>query len=233
MRILPPQPAVLPRHRARARPLATTALAITPAPMREGGRLRTNGSGRTVLRNVRLFALLLLIATAPLISGQAAVPAGLPLDGGDASRAEATAHIVASILAYSRWPSPPAPVRLCVIGPADHADNFASLTLPQGTRPRGTRVERRDLAPTAPSIPATCDAVYIGKLPLPTMRLVNATARGQAIVTIAENDPDCRSEAMFCLIQGPGALSFRINLDAISRSTVRIDPRVLRISRGY
>ncbi len=189
--------------------------------------------GRTVLRNARLLALPLLIALAPLISGQAAVPAGLPLDSGPAGRADATAHIVASILAYSRWPSPPAPVRLCVIGPADHADNFARLALPQAGAQRGLRIQRRDIGPTAPAIAGACDAVYIGKLPLPAMRLVTAAARGQAIVTIAENDPDCRSEAMFCLIHAPTALSFRINLDAVSRSTVRIDPRVLRISRGY
>ena len=182
---------------------------------------------------MRLFALPLLVVAAPLIAGQTPLPAGLPLEDGPAARAEATAHIVASILTYSRWPSPPVPVQLCVIGPAEHADNFAGLAVPQGAGPRSMRVERRDLAPGAPSIPTACDAVYIGRLPLPTMRMVTAAARGQAIVTIAENDPDCRSEAMFCLIQAADALSFRINLDAVSRSAVRIDPRVLRISRGY
>lgn len=185
------------------------------------------------MRKVRLFALPLLVAAAPLLLGQAPLPAGLPLNAGPNARAEATAHVVASILTYSRWPSPPIPVRLCVIGPAEHADNFAGLILPQGIGPRGTRVERYDLAPGASSMATTCDAVYIGRLPLPAMRVVTAAARGQAIVTIAESDPDCRSEAMFCLIHAPDALSFRINLDAVSRSTVRIDPRVLRISRGY
>ena len=78
-----------------------------------------------------------------------------------------------------------------------------------------------------------CDALYIGDLTLPAMRQVTARVRGRPVVTIAEADPACRSEAMFCLVFEAQRLSFQMNLDAISRSSVRVDPRVLRMSRGY
>ncbi|MEO7470390.1 MAG: YfiR/HmsC family protein, partial [Sphingobium limneticum] len=44
--------------------------------------------------------------------------------------------------------------------------------------------------------------------------------------------PDCGSGAIFCLLYAPQTLSFQLNIDAVSRSAVRIDPRVLRLSKG-
>ena len=52
------------------------------------------------------------------------------------------------------------------------------------------------------------------------------------MVTIAEADPGCRSQAMFCLLPGKDDLSFELNIDAVARSGVAIDPRLLRMSRG-
>lgn len=64
------------------------------------------------------------------------------------------------------------------------------------------------------------------------MQRWTTTVRGAPIVTIAENDPACRSEAMFCLVFLEDAMAFQLNIDAVSRSGVRIDPRVLRMSQG-
>lgn len=59
-----------------------------------------------------------------------------------------------------------------------------------------------------------------------------AAVRGNPVVTIAEDDRDCAGGAMFCLLFAPQTLSFQLNIDAVSRSTVRIDPRVLRVAKG-
>ena len=181
------------------------------------------------MRKLRFFASILLLATPlPLAASLPATPANLPIGEGLAARAAGTARIVASILSYSRWPAQPVPLRLCVVGQADHDDELGDIALPQGGR-----IERRSVPLGMPGLGSACDALYIGRLTLPAMRQVTASVRGQAVVTIAEADPDCSSQAMFCLIHATGSLSFRMNLDAISRSTVRIDPRVLRMSRGY
>lgn len=141
--------------------------------------------------------------------------------------AQGAARLVGSILAYSRWPSAPSPVRLCIIGPVDHAEAL------DGILPGGIGVDRREMPPGATNLGGLCDALYIGNISLPAMRQVTSTVRGRAVVTIAEDDPLCRSESMFCLVFEPRALSFHMNIDAIARSAVKIDPRVLRMARGY
>ena len=170
---------------------------------------------------------MMLTAPLSLAAGLPTTPASLPIGPGPEARADGTARIVASILSYSRWPAAPSPVRLCVIGAADYAAQL-DLSLPQGGR-----VERRNYPAGATGLGSACDTIYIGKLAMPAMRQVTASVRGMAVVTIAEADPGCGSQAMFCLLQVPGSLSFRMNLDAVSRSTVRIDPRVLRMAQGY
>lgn len=149
------------------------------------------------------------------------------MSAGSDALAQGAARLVGSILAYSRWPSSPSPVRLCVVGPADHA---AAL---DGLLPGGIAVDRREVPSTSANLGSLCDALYIGNLSLPAMRQVTSTVRGRAVVTIAEDDPHCRSESMFCLVFAPRALSFQMNIDAIARSAVRIDPRVLRMARDY
>jgi hypothetical protein len=184
--------------------------------------------GKRFHRTLSGLALLATLAASyPLAASQRLTPASQPLGGGADRFALGAARTVGSILAYSRWPVAPDPVRLCVIGSASHAARL------DGPLPGGITVSRRDFPASAPDLAAACDALYLGNLPLPVMRAATGAVRGRPVVTIAENDPACRSEAMFCLAVGDAALSFEINIDAISRSTVRIDPRVLRIARGY
>ena len=83
-----------------------------------------------------------------------------------------------------------------------------------------------------PAALAGCDVVYIGSVPLPAQRQLTAAVRGRGVLTIAENDPGSSSEAMFALTYKPGGLSFRLNIDAVSRSGLRVDPRVLRVAKS-
>lgn len=140
--------------------------------------------------------------------------------------ARAAARVVQSLIEYSRWPVPPNPVRLCVIGPAFYAGRLDGLRLADGRT-----VERRSASVLA-ATPASCDAVLIGQLPLPAQRQLTTRLRGRGVLTIAEADPKCRSQAMFCLAFTPGGVTFRLNIDAVARSGLRVDPRVLRLSAG-
>jgi hypothetical protein len=175
----------------------------------------------------RMALLAALAASCPLAAAPPLTEINLPLSSGPDRFALGAARTVGSILAYSRWPAAPDPVRLCVIGAASHA------ALLNGPLPGGITVSRRNLPAGSSDAAIMCDALYLGNLPLSEMRATIGTVRGRPVVTIAEDDPDCRSEAMFCLVFGQAALSFEMNIDAISRSAVRIDPRVLRMARGY
>jgi hypothetical protein len=57
---------------------------------------------------------------------------GIPLRGSEEHTAKATARVVASIFEYTRWPGPTDPVRLCVVGPAEHADAMGRFFLSDG-----------------------------------------------------------------------------------------------------
>lgn len=161
-------------------------------------------------------------------------PIGAPfaLPGALAGAAEterydpAVARIVQSLVEYTRWPQPRSALRLCIVGPALHADRLDGLKLADG------RVIERRLVTTAALPAAGCDAVYLGQMPLTAQRLVTAQLRGRGVMTIAEADPQCRSQAMFCLSFASQAVSFRLNIDAVARSGLRVDPRVLRLSAG-
>jgi YfiR/HmsC-like len=180
-----------------------------------------------VLKVRSLLSLPALVAQMLMAGAVPMTPVGLPLNGGANRFADGAARTVQSLLEFSRWPSRPNPVRLCVIGTARHAEKLTDLIL-SGGRP----VVRRNFPANADAIGTSCDALYIGKMALPAIRQVTARVRGAAVVTIAEDDPGCRSEAMFCLQFEPSTLSFLINVDAVSRSAVRVDPRVLRMSKG-
>ena len=133
--------------------------------------------------------------------------------------------MVGAILEYTRWPRERSPLQLCVVGPPQHGDRLGGIVLAGGRL-----VERHDVAEDAGSMGGACDALYLGRLSLPAMRRWTAQMRGAAVVTIAEDDPACESEAMFCLLFTAESLTFRLNIDAVSRSGVRIDPRILRMS---
>jgi len=152
-------------------------------------------------------------------------PASVPLNPGPDRHAEGAARIVGAILEYTRWPLRRPVLTLCVIQPALHAGRMSRFTLSDGRI-----VQRRDIPARAEANVTGCDALYLGRLDLAALQRWTRAARGAAIVTIAETDPDCRSEAMFCLRFLPAAISFDLNIDAVSRSGVRVDPRVLRMS---
>lgn len=154
-------------------------------------------------------------------------PAGFVLPVSPAGADAATAHVVRSIFEYSRWPRPTETVRLCVAGATDHAEALDGITLSDG---RGVR--RIDVPGGRLPAPGQCDALYLGRQSAAEIAHAVAAVRGQGVVTIAEADPDCASEEMFCLIYSARAIAFRLNVDAISRSGVRIDPRILRLSQG-
>lgn len=152
--------------------------------------------------------------------------AGVPLGKEADPYAAAVARMTRAIVQYSRWPGEPRARIACVVGPADHADG---LLAGKEIGSVGVTAVRRNVETVQP---ADCDIVYIGRLALDQQRLVTDRMRGQAVLTIAENDPACRSRAMFCLLFESDALSFRLNVDAVANSQMRVDPRVLRLGVG-
>lgn len=152
-------------------------------------------------------------------------PAPVEISFAPGNEAQAVARIVGAIVSYTRWPASPATLRLCVAGAARHAARLGEAEAAAG-RAIGVRTIAAD------ATAADCDILYIGALPAAAREQMIRAARGRAVLSIAESDPDCREGAMICLRVARSSATFRLNLDAVSRGTVRIDPRVLLVAGG-
>ncbi len=172
---------------------------------------------------LRLLAAVCLVAASASASTRT-TDATIPLEGGPDPYAIPVARTVASIVEYSRWPQDPSEIRLCLAGPTRHTEHIVERQLAR------SRVLLPMSITTVAESASECDAVYLGQMSLEDQRRFTTAAHDRPILTIVENDPACRSGAMVCLLFEADGVSFRINIDAVSRSQVRVDPRVLRMS---
>lgn len=133
------------------------------------------------------------------------------------------------IIAYTRWPVEPQPLRLCVLGQGPQT----AWLLQEGLeRPGHPPVQTRRPEPDA-QIASHCDALYVGDLPAEAWRELLPPLTGRAVLTVCERSPSCTAGGMVRLDIGPngGPVRFEVNLDAVARSVVRIHPQVLRLGR--
>jgi hypothetical protein len=135
----------------------------------------------------------------------------------------AVARTVGGMISYTRWPAERAVLQICVSGATTHASGLGRID----TMLR-RQVEARRIAPGTPA--QDCDVLYLGTMGAGDRQRVMRSIRDRPVLSIAETDRDCRGGTIFCLQVLPDRIGFRLSIDAVSRSAVRIDPRVLRIA---
>ncbi|KTE17428.1 hypothetical protein ATE71_02615 [Sphingopyxis sp. H115] len=142
--------------------------------------------------------------------------------------ARAVNRMVGGIVSYARWPDGSATTSrlMCLVGSPRLTERMAPDV--PGT---GSVVVRRVSADAA-MLRTDCDILFLGRMPVADRRQLIAWVRGRPILTITDDDAACIYGAMFCLQNRPASVSFSVNLDAIGRGPLRIDPRVLRIGGG-
>lgn len=167
----------------------------------------------------------MLLALALLLAPTQEIPVAAPIT--HTGVRPAIAATIAGIASFTHWPQPQAPVRLCLAGATQVAErDFAGVSIDD--QPVAvTRIDR-----PAALANTRCSILYIGRMPVAVAQRLLWTSYGRAILTIAEDDAECRGGAMFCLRIEPATVRFALNLDAISRGAVKVDPRVLRLTRG-
>lgn len=186
---------------------------------RSGVETDCGGGERIILGPVSLGWQIALALASSTVAMQTPVPPGTN------GAALSAARIVSGILSYSGWPVDPDPVRLCLTGSSEWAGAVTSAELTGGRMLNVTR-----LAPSAVT-PALCHAVYIGQMAPPDRSRLISSMGNSTILTITDADPQCEFGAMFCLRLTPQGMVFDLNVGAVSRSRVRVDPRVLALSR--
>jgi len=160
-------------------------------------------------------ALLVLLV---LLSGQMAYAADHAAD----NRAN---RIVSGILSFTRWPPPVQVPQLCILASARH------LTLSSADAPPATpfSVVRADSTGRLSAL--HCDAIYFGTETPAQQHAALAAMPDKAVLSMAENNPDCATGATFCMIFGEERTRFSVNLDSLARSGVKVSPDVLMLSR--
>lgn len=159
----------------------------------------------------------MLAAACTASAGGAEPPSGLTL-----------AETLAGVLAYTRWPSEPDPVRLCHVGASPQAQQALQDGLPLS----GMQMVPHALAPEEP-VPEHCDALYVGVMEPARWQELAAEIARKPVLTLCEQSPACAAGGMVRLDLTSAAprVRFEINLDAVARSAVRIHPQVLRLGQ--
>jgi hypothetical protein len=158
-------------------------------------------------------------------AGDVAAAAKVPALAGS-SRTNVTT-IVAGIVGYTRWPRESGPIRLCTMGQGRGVDELLGAA-DVASMPSVVPVRASAGLAAASN---ECDAIYVGTLAVSASRSLLQSTLGRPVLMIGEGQEFCSDGGMFCLQTGAVAVNFSVNLDAIARSGLRVNPQVLRIAR--
>lgn len=149
-------------------------------------------------------------------------------------RAADVAYIVRGIVQYTRWTPPQMPVRLCLSDALDAAAEAAfvrAVADPKDGAPIAISVSSRRLTPGAPIDAAECHVVLVNSGAPMQWRGLLLGVLDRPVLTIGFDEEFCSLGGMFCLDNANGRLQIRANLDSISRSGMRINPQLLRLTQ--
>ena len=149
-------------------------------------------------------------------------------------RAPEVAYIVRGIAQYTRWTPPPAPLRLCLTDTIDVSAEAAfirAVTEPKDGATLAIIVSSRRLGPTAVIDATECHVVLVNSSVPMQWRGLLLGLLDRPVLTIGFDEEFCSIGGMFCLGNTTGKLQIRANLDSISRSGMRINPQLLRLTQ--
>ena len=154
----------------------------------------------------RLFLLLILLLTgAPILAQE-------PSDV-----AKNVRMMVSGIVSYTRWPGLSGPPKLCIFSSSRFSTALTYLPVIIHTQQE--------------AIISGCNGFYFGN-ESPTFQMeLTEQYPSKALLLIAEQNTECIIGSAFCLIIHNNDVRFAVNLDALSRSGVKVNPDVLMLAR--
>lgn len=182
--------------------------------------------GRLQGREIGLFGLLVFCLTcaAAVIAQTASSPSSTMH-----SRTQAVTNVVLGIVSYTQWPVRLSRLQLCVLAQPLYAGELL-----HGERMSGDKkIVARSMAIDDPDLGRDCNVVYLGAITAAQRLDIFERLSGHHVLSISEADPTCAAGSMFCLyVEEPDKVRFKINLDSVARSGLRIDPHVLLLSHA-
>ena len=136
-------------------------------------------------------------------------------------------ELLKSIVSYTRWPSLSGSPKLCIFASARYLQALSTVD-GQSSLPYIPVLVRTP----QDALTARCDGIYFGtESPERQVELISQYHR-QPLLLISEHNPECIIGSAFCLITDEPRIRFSVNLDALSRSGVRVNPDVLMLARN-
>ena len=143
-----------------------------------------------------------------------------------ADSALSPAALVGAILAYTGWPARERPLLLCI---SRQAPDAAALQSQAEQLKLRWAVQTRLVEAEEP-LPPSCNVVYFDRWSPPAQRAALQMLAGQPVLSIGWGADFCSDGGLVCLSRGRTGLRFELNLDAVSRSGLRMHPQVLRLT---
>lgn len=140
------------------------------------------------------------------------------------------ARVVVGMLGYTYWPEPSSKRTLCVMPQSQ----FESILLDKVPLLQGRETWRAIVQADASvqTVLASCDALYYSADFAKSNNLLLVAVRRKPMLTILENSAVCDEGSLFCIdTSNAKRITFQANLEAMSLSTLRVNPQVLRMGR--
>ncbi|TCM63280.1 uncharacterized protein DUF4154 [Acinetobacter calcoaceticus] len=131
-----------------------------------------------------------------------------------------------SILSYAQWNPATSIPTLCVIDNADLAEQFKNVTAQQRYKYQIQSINLNHLVKTS------CQAIFFSTFtPQQEQNILNKQLH-TPILSFSSNNTECEVGSTFCLYKKKQLTSFKVNLDSLAQSKVRVDPRVLLLANS-
>ncbi len=157
------------------------------------------------------------------------------LSAGGNSTAQATtlnkddevAEKVYAIISYAKWDNRQQPIQLCITGSSKFADALETA----GQAAYWPRVNVTKQHYDAKLLGSQCDVIFFGNIPPAQQQNVIAERQNRPLLTISEGNADCEIGSSFCLEAENSPVTFKVNLDSLTRSGIYVNPNVLLLGR--
>ncbi len=132
--------------------------------------------------------------------------------------------MVSGIVSYTRWPALSGPPKLCIFSSSRFSTALQRM-------PRHLRLTAVIIHTQQEAMISGCNGFYFGN-ESPTFQMeLTEQYPSKALLLIAEQNTECIIGSAFCLIIHNNDVRFAVNLDALSRSGVKVNPDVLMLAR--
>jgi len=136
-------------------------------------------------------------------------------------------RVALGIIEYTRWPGPLRPLTLCIAAGGAWGTHLAMAA----AGVEGPRVLQPRLLPVNEPLPADCDAIVVGGWQEPVLRAAVAELAARPVLTIGAGPRFCDGGGQFCLLPGEPTSRFSVNVEALARSGLVVNPRMLQLAR--